>query len=105
MNKGMTYEEALTATSQAVAVPGHSEHQIGLAVDIVGTDEMYEWLGEHCWDYGFILRYPADRIPITGIKYEPWHFRYVGIELATELKTLGLCMEEYIAMLTEAEKK
>jgi len=101
MARGMTYEEALADTARSVAVPGHSEHETGLAVDIVGNDALYEWLGTHCWDYGFILRYPDDRIPITGIKYEPWHFRYVGKELSLELKELGLCMEEYITMLTQ----
>lgn len=100
MDKGMTYDEALADTKRAVMIPGHSEHQTGLAVDIDADDAADAWLGEHCWEYGFILRYPDDREEITGIKYEPWHFRYVGTELSLELKELGMCMEEYMDMLT-----
>ena len=103
MNQGMTYEEALADTKRAVMIPGHSEHQTGLAVDIDADDDADAWLGEHCWDYGFILRYPDDRESITGIKFEPWHFRYVGTELALELKELDMCMEEYMDMLTKQE--
>jgi len=105
MDKGMTYEEALADTKRAVMIPGHSEHQTGLAVDIDGDDVVDAWMGEHCWDYGFILRYPDDREEITGIKYEPWHFRYVGTELSLELKELGMCMEEYMDMLTQQQAK
>ena len=100
MQAGMTYEEAYKETGKDTAIPGHSEHQTGLAVDLNGSQATYDWLAEHCWDYGFILRYPDDKIDITGIIYEPWHFRYVGTELSLELKELGLCMEEYMAMLT-----
>lgn len=101
MAAGMTEEQANKETGKDTALPGHSEHQTGLAVDITGNQAMYDWLGEHCWEYGFILRYPADRISVTGIIYEPWHFRYVGTELSLELKELGLCMEEYMTMLTQ----
>lgn len=104
MAAGMTYEEAAAETGKDTALPGHSEHQTGLAVDITGTKAMYDWLGENCWDYGFIVRYPVDRYAATGIIYEPWHFRYVGVELATELKELDLCMEEYMSMLTKNTK-
>lgn len=100
MAQGMTLEEAEAKTGESTAIPGHSEHQTGLAVDIDGKDETYAWLAEHCWDYGFILRYPANKIDITGIIYEPWHFRYVGTELSLELKELGITMEEYIDSLT-----
>ncbi len=100
MADGMTYEEAYAETGKDTALPGHSEHQTGLAVDLNGSTETYAWLAENCWDYGFILRYPEDKTEITGIIYEPWHFRYVGTELAQELKTLGLCMEEYIEQIT-----
>jgi D-alanyl-D-alanine carboxypeptidase len=58
-----------------------------------------KWFMEHCWEYGFILRYPKDKMEITGIGYEPWHYRYVGREAAAEMKELGLCLEEYIQML------
>lgn len=99
------------AAAKIVAIPGTSEHQLGLAVDI--TDNSYrklnasqeetetqQWLMANCWDYGFIVRYPNEKSEITGIIYEPWHYRYVGVELAQELKELGLCLEEYLDMLT-----
>ncbi|MBQ8359376.1 MAG: D-alanyl-D-alanine carboxypeptidase family protein [Oscillospiraceae bacterium] len=101
MAQGMSYEKACEETGKDTMIPGHSEHQTGLAVDLDGSKACYAWLAEHCWEYGFILRYPADRIEITGIIYEPWHFRYVGTELSLELKELGLCMEEYMTMLTK----
>ena len=100
---GMTYEEAVSYTGQRLALPGASEHHLGLAADILGSDPMFAWLEAHCWDYGFILRYPDDRVDVTGIIYEPWHFRYVGVELAKELQALGLCMEEYMDMLTQSQ--
>ena len=57
-----------------------------------------KWLMEHCWEYGFILRYPNSKSEITGIGYEPWHYRYVGREVALDIRDSGLCMEEYIAL-------
>lgn len=101
MAKGMTYEEAEEETSRRVMIPGHSEHQTGLAVDLFGSDLAREWLEEHCWEYGFIVRYPEDKAEFTGIDYEYWHFRYVGTELSLELQELGMCMEEYMQMLTK----
>lgn len=100
MAAGMTQEQAAEETGKDTALPGHSEHQTGLAVDITGGQEMYAWLAERCWDYGFILRYPNDKAEITGIIYEPWHFRYVGTEFSLELKELGLCLEEYMEQIT-----
>ena len=101
------YDEAI----QIVAIPGTSEHHTGLAVDIV--DAAYtklnhaqaerptqKWLMEHCWEYGFIVRYPDGTTDITGIIYEPWHYRYVGVELALEMRDNGLCLEEYLDNLT-----
>ena len=96
--------------AKSVAIPGTSEHQLGLAVDLVDNsnwnlDESQEktptqkWLMEHCWEYGFILRYPNGKTDKTGIIYEPWHYRYVGKELAMELKNSGLCLEEYFDTL------
>ena len=93
-------------------MPGTSEHQLGLAVDIVDVNYPYlddhqatmpaqKWLMEHCWEYGFVLRYPDDKTDVTGIIYEPWHYRYVGKELAAELYELGLTVEEYMQKLTE----
>lgn len=85
------------------AAPGTSEHNSGLAIDIgcatgnfVGSPEE-AWLLEHAHEYGFILRYPADKVDITGFEHEPWHFRYVGKEQAALIKESGLCLEEYLA--------
>ena len=102
--EGMTREEAIAEIGKSLALVGASEHHLGLAVDIDGGDAAYKWLAENCWDYGFILRYPDDKIEITGIIYEPWHFRYVGTELSLELEELGLCMEEYMDMLTASQQ-
>lgn len=104
LKEGYDAETAAALTSQSVALPGYSEHHTGLAVDFNRQDSAtLAWLEEHCWDYGFILRYPTDKTELTGIIYEPWHYRYVGIELAQELKELGLCLEEYMQMLTTQE--
>lgn len=89
------------------ARPGHSEHQSGMALDINSTSSDFadtpegKWLAENCWDYGFIIRYPADKVDITGYMYEPWHVRYVGREIAFELKDSGLCLEEYLGITSE----
>lgn len=106
--QGYAQEEAEEKAAVWVARPGTSEHQIGLAVDIV--DKSYQlldneqehtavqrWLMEHCADYGFILRYPTDKSALTGVGYEPWHYRYVGEEAAGEIMDGGLCLEEYLA--------
>lgn len=98
--KGYAAESAAELTSQIVLPPGTSEHHTGLAIDITGTEQMYSWLAEHAPEYGFILRYPQDKTQWTGINYEPWHFRYVGRELAMELQTLNLTVEEYLYRLT-----
>ena len=103
LNSGYSKEEANRLVGQSVAVPGTSEHHLGLAVDIDGTWETLDWLAEHCWEYGFIIRYPNGKTEYTGITYEPWHFRYVGVELAMELRQLNMCMEEYMQMLTRNE--
>lgn len=98
-------------TITIAAIPGTSEHQLGLAADIVDSSykgltkgqkdtKVQKWLMEHCWDYGFILRYTEDSSDFTGIIFEPWHYRYVGVELAQELKELGICLEEYLDNLT-----
>ncbi|MDD4834948.1 MAG: M15 family metallopeptidase [Lutispora sp.] len=101
------YEEA----SKIVAIPGTSEHQTGMALDIVSLEypsfdnfsqsKEYAWLKENCWDYGFIQRYPEDKTEKTFIIYEPWHFRYVGKPLSLYLKQTGLCMEELVESLQE----
>jgi D-alanyl-D-alanine carboxypeptidase len=111
INQGYSEAEARRKTAERIAVPGTSEHHMGLAVDIVDTrlwslEEEQEdlpaqkWLMEHCWEYGFILRYPKNKTDVTGIIYEPWHYRYVGQEVAKEIYDAGLTLEEYIQNLT-----
>jgi len=96
-----------SAAATIVAVPNTSEHQLGLAVDIVTPNnqtlnrtqaetKVQQWLMEHCWDYGFILRYPEGTTDITGIIFEPWHYRYVGIPVAKAMQENGLTLEEYL---------
>lgn len=108
---GYSLEKATELAGYSVAIPGTSEHQLGLAVDIIDNrnwnlDESQaemptqKWLMENCWDYGFILRYPSEKSEVTGIIYEPWHYRYVGREMAQELRDSGLCLEEYAESLT-----
>ena len=94
-NYGLDFFEARDKAYETVAIPGTSEHNLGLAVDLLG-DEAVSWLTRHCWDYGFIVRYTEAKESITGIVDEPWHFRYVGKEVALDLKDSGLCLEEYL---------
>lgn len=101
---GFSRNEAKEKALKWVAMPGTSEHQLGFAVDINAengtTDEAaYKWLSNHAHEYGFIVRYPADKSHITGISYEPWHFRYVGKSHAKRIYEEGLCLEEYVEML------
>jgi len=109
MYTGVSLEEAPAIAARSVAVPGTSEHQLGLAVDII--DRYYtnldagqentstqKWLMENSWKYGFILRYPNGTTDITGIIYEPWHYRYVGEEVAEEIYRLDITLEEYIQL-------
>ena len=95
MATGLSYQQALTKALTSVAYPGTSEHELGLAVDIEGGSAL-AWLSQHCWEYGFILRYPPEKTQITKIIYEPWHFRYVGVEISMDMKDTGLCLEEYL---------
>ena len=97
-NEGHSKSEAEEMAKQWVAVPGYSEHQIGLAVDINGaTYDLYFWLQENSYKYGFIFRYPGYKTELTGVAEEVWHYRYVGVEAATEMYEKGLCLEEYLA--------
>lgn len=109
--KGYSEDEARQLAGQSVAVPGTSEHQLGLALDIIdngnwnlnesqANTETQKWLMAHSWEYGWILRYPDGKSDITGIIYEPWHYRYVGREVAAEIHELDVCLEEYLEMLT-----
>lgn len=106
--EGVPEDQLWDKAAEWVAVPGTSEHEGGLALDIVDLsyqllDDAQEdtpaqqWLMAHCQDYGFILRYPKDKVDITGIGYEPWHYRYVGKEAAQEIMSKGICLEEYLA--------
>ncbi len=101
-------EEAVELAAKEVALPGTSEHQLGLAADIIDetfpyltewqeTTPTQLWLMEHCADYGFILRYPTGTSDVTGIIYEPWHYRYVGVKFAKEITNRGITLEEYVA--------
>ncbi len=107
MKQGMSYLEAYREGSMNVTVPGTSEHHLGLALDILtgsytrmddgfGETDAGIWLAENAPKYGFILRYPRGKEEITGIVYEPWHFRYVGREYALDITKRGLCLEEYL---------
>ena len=105
--QGYSQKDAEAAAGELVAVPGTSEHQLGLALDIVDVanqvlderqenTEVQKWLMKNSWKYGFILRYPTDKSDITGISYGPWHYRYVGKEAAKEIYEAGICLEEYL---------
>lgn len=107
MATGVSSADAPAIAARSVAVPGTSEHQLGLAVDLIdyyytNLDEGQErtgtqkWLMEHCADYGFILRYPNGSSSITGIIYEPWHYRFVGKKTAREITDAGITFEEYL---------
>ncbi len=107
MGQGMTYLEAYRVGSMSVTVPGTSEHHLGLALDILtgsytsmddgfGETPAGKWLAANAPDYGFILRYPQGKEEITGIVYEPWHFRYVGTKYAKDITEKGVCLEEYL---------
>ena len=104
----MGYQEALAAASRISALPGTSEHETGLAFDIVALsyqnlDRGYadtpeaKWLAENAVDYGFILRYPEGKEEVTGIIWEPWHYRYVGVSIARDVTGAGITLEEYLA--------
>lgn len=96
-NEGYSEEEAKAEAGKWVALPGHSEHQLGLAVDLEGeTYDVFSWLQENSYKYGFIFRYPGDKTDITGTAEEVWHYRYVGKEAAAEMFEQGLCLEEYV---------
>ena len=101
INEGYSQWRAERNAKEWVALPGTSEHQLGIAVDINAdkskctNDDVYAWLAENAYKYGFILRYPLDKQEITGTSYEPWHYRYVGVEAAQEIYEQGICLEEY----------
>ena len=102
LNEGYSRARAEKTAEEWVALPGTSEHQLGIAVDInadksrCSNEEVYKWLSEHAHQYGFILRYPLGKQSITGTSYEPWHYRYVGVEAAKEIYQQQICLEEYM---------
>lgn len=103
-NRGYSKTEATRKAAQTILPPGCSEHNAGLAMDICSLDVSFEktdefaWLQKHAADYGFILRYPAGKKDITKVNYEPWHWRYVGVDAAKEIKAGGQCLEEYLGL-------
>lgn len=107
MQEGKSYQEAYDIVTLETMPPGYSEHSTGLAVDIVSSSYQIldaeqeatpeiQWLQEHCMEYGFILRYPKAKTRVTGISYESWHYRYVGVRAAREITARGLTLEEYL---------
>ena len=105
MNQGYSYNNAVQKAATIVMPPGSSEHNLGYAMDIVCVEEWFEttnefrWLQQNAADYGFILRYPKDKQHITKVIYEPWHWRYVGVEAAKAMKKSGLVLEEYLGVV------
>ena len=110
INQGYSQTDALAAAARVVAKPGTSEHHMGLAVDFNSVEQSFEntqafkWLQEHAEEYGFIMRYAEDKQNLTKIIYEPWHYRYVGVEHAKAINDLGYCLEEYIEYLKNGGK-
>ena len=114
VESGMSPAEAEEFVSLRIARPGRSEHELGLAFDLVDEDYPYEdaaqastptsrWLSENAWRYGFILRYPAGSEDVTGYSWHPWHYRYVGVDAAENLHILGISLEEYLSLFYSGE--
>lgn len=105
--QGYSQSRAEKTAKEWVALPGTSEHQLGIAVDInadkskCSNEDVYGWLAENAYKYGFVLRYPPGKQKITGTSYEPWHYRYVGEEAAKEIYERGICLEEYFKQMIE----
>ena len=102
IRQGMSKQKAEEAAARWVALPGCSEHETGLAVDIgpstgcISQKALYSWLEANCYKYGFILRYSANKKDITHVEGEQWHFRYVGHKAAEQMHQTGQCLEEYL---------
>ena len=107
INQGYSQVKAERTAKEWVALPGTSEHQLGIAVDInadkskCSNEDVYGWLAENAYKYGFVLRYPPGKQKITGTSYEPWHYRYVGEKAAKEIYERGICLEEYFKQMIE----
>ncbi|HCJ40901.1 MAG TPA: D-Ala-D-Ala carboxypeptidase VanY, partial [Ruminococcus sp.] len=101
------YDRGVAEADKYSSRPGHSEHQAGLCFDVNSTENSFagtteaKWLAAHCSDYGFIIRFPKGKEKYTGYEYEPWHIRFVGIELAKELTSKNLCLEEYLGLTSD----
>jgi D-alanyl-D-alanine carboxypeptidase len=108
-SQGYSDDEAYKKTAAIIAVPGTSEHHLGLAMDLNSLDQSFgntkagKWLAKNSYKYGFILRYAADTTDITGIVYEPWHFRYVSVGHAYKIREMDVTLEEYIEWLKSQE--
>ncbi|MCR5090232.1 MAG: M15 family metallopeptidase [Oscillospiraceae bacterium] len=114
IDQGLSPAEAEDAVARLIARPGRSEHELGLAFDIVDEDHPLRdetqaatptavWLSENSWRYGFVLRYPEGTEEITGYSWHPWHYRYVGEDVAENLYTLGITLEEYLSLFYSEE--
>lgn len=102
--EGYSTQDAISEAADLVAKPGTSEHELGLSVDInaekgSSAEDVYRWLDQNAWKYGFIKRYPSDKTEETGISNEEWHYRYVGKTAAKEMKEKNYCLEEYVTYL------
>lgn len=113
--EGYTHAKAVEEAGTVVAVPGTSEHQLGLTLDFVTNSykkldegirdtKEYQWVEEHAWEYGYIVRYPKGKSDITGIISEPWHLRYVGIPAAKLISEQGICLEEFLGVAYDGQK-
>ncbi len=105
IQQGADVESAKALAQKKIPLPGHSEHQLGLAVDLADGDPaekeqgaIQDWLAAHAWEYGFILRYPEGKESITNHDFEPEHYRYVGQSAAKQIHELDLTLEEYVSM-------
>ena len=109
-NAVMKPEQVKKFAATISAYPGTSEHELGLAVDFNSVEESFEntrefqWLKTHAAEYGFIMRYAKEKQDITGVIYEPWHYRYVGEKHAKKINQMGYCLEEYIEYLEKSSK-
>ena len=110
LNQGYNETDAKAKAATIVAVPGTSDHNLGLAVDLNSVEESFQntrqftWLQEYAEEYGFVMRYPKHKQDITKIIYEPWHYRYVGKEAAKEMNDLDMCLEEYVVYLNGSKR-
>lgn len=110
LKTGLSNEEAEAKAATVVTRPGTSEHNTGFSADFNIAEDSFEstpmftWMQEHAADYGFVLRFPKDKQEITGITYESWHYRFVGINNAKEMNRLNMCLEEYVEYMNNKKK-